>query len=427
MNVPRRLMIMIGPKSGALWIAGGQIVQLLSGFLILSILTRTLSVSSFGYYSLCITIVMFSRQVIYDPISVILGKKSSSLKNVNETASKGFWILKYLTDRAFLSLFVLGALLFLYFKTIDSTLGVLILCCFIYLAANGAFGMYVNVLTAMRERQKASIFLMADTLGKLLAIVLTVFIFQDRLDYIFIGISFSAIVSVLFLRAYISKRFRIDMAGSQQNFRDLKSTVIVSFPLILPTAFMALKMYGDRWILAGFMGVEELSGFSVLLQMGYLPMILMLGVVQTYVAPNIYNIAEANNPHILLIYLKALVFKIVIFSIATSLVSMALSGWVFSILVGNVYQQYSYFLPIFVISGAFSAISTILYVALIACFSTQKVAKMATMVVVVSLASSFILVFFIGFVGAVVGLLFGSIATIFFYWYSLHSHSYMNC
>jgi len=427
MNVARRLTIMIGPKSGVLWIAGAQIVQLLSGFLILAVLTRTLSISSFGYYSLCITIVMFSRQVLYDPVSVILAKNSASLKNVNETASRGFWVLKYLTDRAFLSLCFAGTILFLYFKSIDSALGVLMLCCFIYLAANGAFGMYVNVLNAIRERKNASIFLMADTLGKLFAIILAVFIFKDRLDYIFMGISFSAIVLVVFLRGFISKRFRVDMTGSQQNFCDLKSTVIVSLPLIIPSSFMALKMYGDRWILAGFMGVEELAGFSVLLQVGYLPMILILGVIQTYVAPNIYNLAETKNPIMLLIYLKAIVFKIVIFSLAIAIVSMALSGWIFGIMVGDIYQEYSYYLPTFVVSGAATAISTILYVALIACFSTQKVAKMATMAVFVSLVSTFILVALIGFLGAVVGLLSSSIAIMFFYWYSLHSHSYMNC
>lgn len=426
MNVARRLTIMIGSKSGVLWIAGAQVIQLLSGFLILAVLTRTLSVSSFGYYSLCITIVMFSRQVLYDPVSVILAKNSASLKNVDESTSRGFWVLKYLTDRAFLFLFFSGTILFLYFKSIDSALGVLILCCFIYLAANGAFGMYVNVLNAIRERKNASIFLMADTLGKLFAITLAVFIFKDRLDYVFMGIALSAIMLVVFLRSFISKRFRVDMAGRQQKCRDLKSTVIDSLPLIIPSSFMALKMYGDRWILAGFMGVEELAGFSVLLQLGYLPMILILGVVQTYVMPTIYNLAETKNSIMLLIYLKTIVFKIVIFSLAIATVSMTLSGWIFGLIVGNIYQEYSYYLSMFVVSGAATAISTILYVALIACFSTHKVAKMATMAVLLSLVSTFILVALIGFFGAVVGLLSSSIATMFFYWYSLHSRSQIN-
>ncbi len=426
MNVASRLKIMIGFKSGVLWIGGAQIVQLLSSYLILAILTRTLSVSSFGYYSLCITIVMFIRQVLYDPVSVILAKNSAPLKNVDESASRAFWVLKYLTDRAFLVLLCSGMISFLYFKSAGSALGILILCCLIYLAANGAFGMYLNVLNAIRERKNASIFLMADTLGKLFAITFAVFIFKDCLDYVFMGIALSAIMLVIFLRSFISKGFKVDMAGRQQNSRDVKSTVIDSLPLIIPSSFMALKMYGDRWILAGFMGVEELAGFSVLLQLGYLPMILILGVVQTYVVPTIYNLGELKNSIMLLIYLKAIVFKMVIFSLAIAIVSTTLSGWIFGSIVGNIYQEYSYYLSMFVVSGAATAISAILYVALIACFSTQKVAKMVTIAVFLSLVSTFILVALIGFFGAVVGLLSSSIATMFFYWYLLYARSQIN-
>ena len=319
-----------------------------------------------------------------------------------------------------------GSICLLYFKSDDPAFGVLILCCFLYLAANGAFGIYVNVLNAIRERKNASIFLMADILGKLFAITLVISIFKDRLDYIFMGISLSAILLVFFLRSFISKRFIVDMTASQKNFRDVKSTVIESLPLILPSSFLALKMYGDRWILAGFMGVEEVAGYSVLLQIGYLPISLVVGVVQTYIAPSIYNLAEAKNPTILLNYLKSLVLKILIFSLALSILSFIFSGWIFSILVGNVYQEYSFLLPTFVISGAFSAISMILYVALIGCFSTPKVAKMATIVVAASLITSFIFVSLIGFLGAVIGLLLASIGVAIFYWYSLCAHASLN-
>ena len=416
MALARSLKELIRKESGFLWIGVAQIVQLLSGFLVLAILTRALTPSSFGYYSLCVTIVMFARQVLYDPVSVVMAKNTLATITVDKRAAIGFWCLRYLTDRAFLIALIAGTVSFLYFNSNGLAFDILIFFCFLYLGANGSFGMYINVLNATRERKYASIFTICDSIGKLVSIGIVVSLFESSVDEVFIGISLAAVAVVFVLRGFISNSFNLSKAGDHGNWRFVERTVVSSLPLIIPSSLMALKMYGDRWIIAGFMGVEELAAYSVLLQLGYLPMILAVGVVQTYVVPTIYNLGEVGDPSVLLDYLKYVLIKIVFFTLAIAIVSAPLAGLFFELMVGAAYLQYSHFLPLFVISGGGTAISSILYVALVARFSTEKVAKMASAAVFLSLVCTAILVAAIGFLGSVVVLLASSVVIGFFYW-----------
>jgi hypothetical protein len=99
---------MFGVNKGFLWITGGQIVGLLNNFLLLKILTVNLSMSAYGYYALWMSIMLFIRQIIYDPISIILAKESVGKKCLGMDKTCSFQIARNVTDRLLISLLLTG-------------------------------------------------------------------------------------------------------------------------------------------------------------------------------------------------------------------------------------------------------------------------------------------------------------------------------
>lgn len=412
-------------KSKAMWVGASQIALLISNFLLLKLLSSQLSVESFGYYSLCMSIVLFARQILYDPISIVIAKECAiSIPNYGG-ASNGFRVVRYLTERIGLALLLFGFLL-LFFSCVLSVNYInrfVIFSCFFYLCANGAQGIYFNVLNSIGERKPAAVFSIFDSILKI-ALVFTAFqLIGKTLGYTLVPISFGAFAIFLGLRLFIKHKFEADSSSQREISALVKRALLMSAPLYLPTVFTAIKSVGDRWILAAFMGVDDLAAFTVLLQLGYLPMLLIIGVAQTIVAPTVYRLCsirtdkgfgELSNE------LKKYLLRIFVFTCASTGVALGISNWIFQILIGKDYHIFSNYLPFFVISGALAAIAGMLQLVAIGVFETHIVGRLMIISVVISVLVASLFTAIFGLVGAIIGLLTSSAITVLIYWLALH-------
>ena len=174
-------------KSGLVWIGASQFVLLVINFVLLKLMTSQMSVESFGYYSLCMTIVLFARQVIYDPISIVAAKNCATAVNDMRRISEGFYVVRFLTDRLGILFFLLGILFCLIvYSVVDSfQTGLVVLICLIYLGANGAQGIYFNLLNSLSERRSAAIYSILDSVFKLMLICVFFWIFENNLNFFF--------------------------------------------------------------------------------------------------------------------------------------------------------------------------------------------------------------------------------------------------
>lgn len=412
-------------KSGLVWIGASQFVLLVINFVLLKLMTSQMSVESFGYYSLCMTIVLFARQVIYDPISIVAAKNCATAVNDMRRISEGFYVVRFLTDRLGILFFLLGILFCLIvYSVVDSfQTGLVVLICLIYLGANGAQGIYFNLLNSLSERRSAAIYSILDSVFKLMLICVFFWIFENKFVYTLMAISAGAFL-VFFSVRYHVKKYHISGEIPVKSLKDLvKSILLMSLPLFLPTLLGAFKSVGDRWILAAIIGVDELAVYSVLLQIGYFPIILSVGVAQTFVAPKIYGLCGLEGSSgfgDLKQFLHKLLFWIFIFTSVTSCVSIYLADFVFELFVGKVYRDFSLYLPFFVIAGAFAAGAGVLHIAVIGVFETRVVGRLMIASVFVSIAVAYLLIFAWGLIGAIVGLVFASAASAFLYWLALH-------
>lgn len=416
-------------KTEVLWIAASQITLVGVNFFLLKLMTSRLSVESFGYYSLCMTVILFTRQVLYDPISTVVAKDCASSGQYLTEASRGFEIVRIFTSRLGYVFFLLGLLAWLsaYVMLDRSVEGVIVFTCFAYLFANGAQGIYFNVLNSIRNRKSAALFSMLDSALKLMLVFLAFQFFGNQLIHAMMPVAVGALAVSLGVRRYIRTAFPAGGFPNASFNRLLKRSFTLSLPLYFPTLLGAFKSVSERWILAAVIGVDELAAFSVLLQIGYFPMLLVAGVAQTFVAPKMYALSADKSQfgqYEFKKFLYKLLSSIAVLAIISCVVTIYFSNYILLLLAGKVYNVFSIYLPYFVIAGAFSAAGSMLHLAVIGMFETRVVGKLIGVSVLIGIVCVFLLIVAWGFVGAIAGLVIASATTALVYWLALYFFSF---
>lgn len=405
-----------------LWIILSQFALLISNFMLLKLLSSELSVHEYGQYALVLSIVLFIRQILYDPFSIVVAKESAKEP---EKSIESLHIAKIITDRVSVGLLLCGFIVVLVVEIVGypAYLSALLMCGILYVCANGAQGVFVNIFNSIKQRKFASVISIIDSVGKILMVTLTFWFVERKLIDALFSIMIAAVVPMMILRFYVNGKIA-HVANSFTGLdKKISETISISMPFILPTVLLSVKTIGDRWMLASYLGVSDLAGYSVLLQIGYSPIILLFGMIQTYVAPKIYSLGSAEDSE-RLGELKSFIKRILLFIMAVTamacIVVILISDFIFSTLTAAAYHALVDYLQYFVVAGALSAASGILQIAVIGVLKSKQASSLLLMTLLASTASTAIFIYGLGFVGAVMGLVVSGIVTLVLYWVKLN-------
>lgn len=405
-----------------LWIGFSQISLLISNFILLKLLSSELSVHEYGQYALIMSIALFVRQIFYDPFSIVVAKKTGAEPGI---LCQSLCVAKKITDRIAAGL-LLGSFLFaffIYIATGSHFVSVLLVCGVIYVCANGMQGFYINIFNSIGDRMPPSIISVIDSFGRIFVVFLTFGLIGGNLVYAIFSISFGAVISIAIFKFYINFRVASSEEFLEKNNILIKQTFLMSLPFVLPTLLLGLKSIGDRWILASYLGVSDLAGYSVLLQIGYSPMILFFGMLQTYIAPKIYIYGSMSNHDSVkdFKYLINKILSLILFvAFLACVVLMVVGDWMFNFLVGENYKDLAFHLPSFVMAGAFSAAAGILQLAVIGVLKSKDASYLLALTLLVGMACTTLFIFEFGFNGAVAGLIGSAFITLVIYWRKLN-------
>lgn len=406
------------------WIAGGQVVSLLCNFMLLKILTNSLSASSFGYYSLWMSLTLFIRQVVYDPVSIVAAKESVNNKFLSVNGLNGFRVINYMADKIVLiSIFVLLICYFVDFKIIKvGESWILIVAGVIYLVSNGAQGIYLNMLNANKRRKLAGIGVGADSAVKVFLVGMAVLIFENNIEIAIQSIALSSFLVYFGLRYFINKNYPSNRLDGSVLINASKKLFFLSIPFLIPCSLIAIKAAGDKWFMAALLGVEELGAYGVLLQVGFIPFVLFIGVIQTYVAPDIYRLSAIGNKkegRAFINYINSILVKIFAFAFVAVCVSVIMSDVIFEFLIGPKYTSYSQFLAFFAAAGSLSAASGLVQVAVIGSFNAKTAAWLMFVSVLIGLITTIVAILFYGFFGGVVSLIISNLVSLLIFYISI--------
>jgi O-antigen/teichoic acid export membrane protein len=406
-----------------LWVSGGQLIGLINNFLLLKIMTSSMSVSAYGYYALWMSIMLFIRQIIYDPISIISAKESINKNFLSIYGLTSLQIVRYVTDRLFFGLLLVAiSLVFCEFAVYQKTaIGGYALLGIIYIASNGAQGIYINIFNTIQKRKWAAIGISADSFLKLCLVSIIFFTIEKSLNAAIAAIAISSLIVFFWIR-FIAKQFFHPLKEFDRvKFDATKKLVKLSLPFFIPTLFIGIKGFGDKVFMATLIGVEDLAAYNVLLQLGFIPAILLIGVIQTYVSPDIYRLASDYDAkqNKLIQYLTDIIIKIIIVCSFVLCVSFLFSEFIFSVLVGSDYIFYSKFLPFFIIAGSIAAISSLLNIAIIGVFTSKMVAVLMSISIIFGLLILGFAMAVYGFEGGIYGLIASNLIMLFIFICSL--------
>ena len=186
---------------------------------------------------------------------------------------------------------------------------------------------------------------------------------------------------------------------------------------------MALKSISDRWILASFTGVEELAMYSVLQQIGYSPILLFFGMVQTYFGPIIYRLSsnyKKTKINELAKLINKLLLSIFIATCVATFAAILFSEWLLHLFTGSAYHNLAVYMPFFIVAGAMAAATGILQVVSIGIFKSNVVGKLMSTSVTVSVLISFPFIIKWGFIGSIVALLLSNALSAIIYYFAIN-------
>lgn len=353
-------------------------------------------------------VLLFIRQIVYDPFSIIAAKEAVLNDSIDSNSNCIMQTTRYITDKLFIYNLLFFAILsivgMIVFKI--NNLSIYLIMGAIYLGANGAQGAYLNLLNAKGERKWAAIGVISDSFVKLILVAAVVFIFDSSAATIIQAVAISSFLVFLWTRNIAIRFSNFLFMDASQKLRSAKHLFILSLPLIAPCMLIALKGVGDKAFMAYFIGVEELAAYNVLLVIGFIPMVLIIGVVQTYVGPYIYKLTAAKSLRKTSInYALRIIFIILIFTTLSIIISLMLSDIIFITLSSAEYLKYSHFLPYFVLAGALSGISGLLNIGVVGAFKSKIVGTLMLSSILSGMLVLIILIAMYGFEGGVAGLI----------------------
>jgi O-antigen/teichoic acid export membrane protein len=410
-----------------IWIALAQIVSMCSGFIVLKILTNKLSVENFGYYSLWLSILLFIRQVVFDPTSYIVVKECGKALRRPARLNSLIQASTYILQKLSIALVSVGFLLALLYSLLINSYDLIIFIFFgsIYLFSNGGNGIYLAILNVLQKRKQFCLLSLLDSFLKIAFCVILMSINGVGINGAIFAICLPAFILYFIVEKYITGLCNVNFSNIKNNkklFLFSKKILIISIPIILPVALTAFKGGIDRWVVAALIGVEELAAFSILMQLGFMPVIMFMGMIQTFVAPKIYGLCCFNNKESkvhLFSYLKKLFLFVTLLSFAAIAFTFFFAQSLMNLVVSSEYLSYSNFLPLFVISGSITSIVGILNLVAIGIMESRDSGKTMLFSALASVAFMLIFTIWLGFVGAVFGVLLGAVFSVFIYFFKI--------
>jgi O-antigen/teichoic acid export membrane protein len=207
---------------------------------------------------------------------------------------------------------------------------------------------------------------------------------------------------ILFKRMLVGRPTKF----SKNNDAVLQAKVLkYSWPMGVWGIFTAIQLSSDRWALQTFSNASDVGLYTVLYQLGFVPISLISGMAVQLVLPIMYKragdatntdrIKSANKLGLHLTKVTLLLTGITFF------VALIVHSWIFDLLVGERYRSVSYLLPWMVLAGGLFAGGQSLSSNLLVQIQTHKMLPIKIFTAILGVALNIIGAYYFGVDGIV--------------------------
>ena len=132
-----------------------------------------------------------------------------------------------------------------------------------------------------------------------------------------------------------------------------------SYPFMIWGIFTAIHLISDRWVLQTYSSMAEVGMYSVIYQLGYFPVILLVSVLVQVITPHFYQMAGVGTDRNRMLKIrqthKYLIFIPLTLTLFISIALFLLEEIIFNYIVSVEYHSVSYLLPYMAISAGLFA------------------------------------------------------------------------
>lgn len=344
-----------------LLIVFGMVIVISGSLILVRVLTEYLSPTQYGELALALTLVNLINQIVMCGLISGIGRFYSIAREKNDLAF-------YLHDAYRLVRYAMAAIV-LIGMAIAAGLAV---------TANGGDWLYLAMLSiafaiissynsvfndiqnAARHRGIVNLNNGLDSILKIIFPLVAFYVLNISSASVMLGYCVSALVVLCtnkMLLHYAIPTQTVNHSTPKLNW--LSQIWSYAWPFSTWGIFTWAQQSSDRWALQLFSSTEEVGIYSVLFQLGYVPIMMLSGLASGFLTPIFFQRAgdatdrERNlNVH----RVNWLVsWTLLALTIAAALIAALVHQFVFQIFVSPSYREFSYLLPWFVLAGGFFA------------------------------------------------------------------------
>ena len=364
----------LGSEAG--WVFAGQLLSLVGTLVGVRILTEYLSPSVYGTLGLSLTVAaLFNEVIIGGLIGAFTRFYSISAKadDIHGYLHGVRLLLMVAAAIAVSLLLVVTPLLLSGYDGLTFTVG-LVITLFAVLFGTGAA---LNaVLNGARKRSVVALNSVIDAWLKIGLAVLAIHLFGASASSVLAAYAVSLSL-VLVHQIYRVRQLRSSShtLGQRKWAREM---LLFAWPASVWGVFTWGQQVADRWSLQTFYSTAEVGLYSVVLQLGYFPMTLLMGMLGTFLTPIFFQKTddqlkqfsqEQNN------WWYIVTVSGVGVSVFAALAAYLLQDLVFQLFVSVQFQSVSNYLPIMVLAGGLFGTGSLLSVRLMSHMKMIQLAK----------------------------------------------------
>lgn len=399
-----------------LWVSIGQIFSVLSALVLVKVLTENLSPNDYGYLALALTLAGLVNQVFLGGIANGFSRYFSVANEEDDVNNYLITVLNMLIAATiFVIIFVLILMLTFYVLGLAQHFTVILVCTFFALLT-GYSAAISNIQNAARNRKIVAFHAGLDGVLKLIFVLFIFFVLTPSSISALWSYAIASFILLTSHLIFVKKHLIGNVSGIPNSTKRKWNTEIWSFswPFIVWGIFGWGQQSMSRWSIELFANTYEVGLFAVLMQLGYMPMQMIIAFLIAFLQPIFYGrVGDATN-HERIDDLNKLVNRFVIIGIfltaIAGVLSYALHEVVFEIFVGEEFREISYMLPIIVISGGIFGTAMLVGSKLFALMSAKEAMPASIISSLIGILASIIGVYYFSIMGAIYAILIHAIS-----------------
>jgi O-antigen/teichoic acid export membrane protein len=266
-----------------------------------------------------------------------------------------------------------------------------------------------GIQNAARQRHFVALHETLDAWLKIgLALVIIYWIGSSSVAVI-VGYTCSCIVIIFSQFTLFGRTIPVQKERSTNRYNWIKEIWIYSLPFTTWGIFGWAQQSSASWALGIFATTDDVGFYSVLSQLGYIPIQIVTGLALNFLMPIFFEKAGDSSCSVRNKNVSELINKIamlgLLFTGCAFVLAELLHSYIFKIFVDNRYLSVSHFLPWLVLSGGIFSVAQVFATRLMALMVPRKMIFASIGSSLIGISSAYLGVYYFSLLGAITSLL----------------------